>query len=248
VIVLKTKAEIEKMRAAGKIVGQTLKMLRKMVAPGVKTAVLDAAAEAFIRKQGAVPTFKGYHGFPAALCISVNEEVVHGFPSGRRLKEGDILSIDCGATLNGYIGDSAVTICVGHCDPAVTALVETTEKALYAAIAAANPGNRLGDISHAVEKVARASNYGIVREYCGHGVGRDLHEGPQVPNFGKPGTGPLIRPGWTIAIEPMLNLGGDAVKVLDDGWTVVTSDGRPSAHFEHSIAVTDKGADILTLP
>ncbi len=247
-IVLKTKAEIEKMRAAGKIVGQTLQMLRKMVAPGVKTSALNEAAEKFIRKRGASPTFKGYHGFPAGLCISVNEQVVHGFPSARRLKEGDILSIDCGATLNGYIGDSAVTICVGQCAPEILALVETTEKALHAAIAAATPGNRLGDISHAVEKIARASNYGIVREYCGHGVGRDLHEGPQVPNFGKPGSGPLIRPGWTIAIEPMLNLGGDSVKVLDDGWTVVTEDGRPSAHFEHSIAVTDNGADILTLP
>ena len=246
-IVLKTKAEIEKMRAAGKIVAETLKLLRKMVAPGVKTAALDKAAERHIRERGAAPTFKGYNGFPSALCISLNEQVVHGFPSARRLREGDILSIDCGATLNGYIGDSAITICVGRCDPAVTALVETTEKALHAAIAAAIPGSRLGDVSHAVEKVARASNYGIVREYCGHGVGRELHEGPQVPNFGKPGTGPTLRPGWTIAIEPMLNLGGDAVKVLDDGWTVVTQDGRPSAHFELTIAVTDEGADILTL-
>lgn len=247
-IVLKTKAEIEKMRAAGKIVGQTLEMLRRMVAPGVKTNSLNEAAERFIRKQGAAPTFKGYHGFPAGLCISINEQVVHGFPSARRLQEGDIISIDCGATLDGYIGDSAITVCVGQCSPAVTSLVETTEKALFAAIAAALPGNRLGDISHAVELVARAGDYGIVREYCGHGVGQELHEGPQVPNFGKPGTGPQIRPGWTIAIEPMLNLGGDAVQVLDDGWTVVTQDGLPSAHFEHSIAVTQEGADILTLP
>ncbi len=247
-IVLKTKAEIEKMRAAGKVVGQTLAMLRKMVVPGVKTSALNEAAERFIRKQGAAPTFKGYHGFPAGLCISINEQVVHGFPSARRLQEGDIISIDCGATLNGYIGDSAITVCVGQCAPEVMALVETTEKALYAAIAAAKPGGRLGDISYAVEEVALASRYGIVREYCGHGVGRDLHEGPQVPNFGTPGTGPQIRSGWTIAIEPMLNLGGDAVSVLGDGWTVVTQDGSPSAHFEHSIAVTEAGADILTLP
>lgn len=247
-IVLKSGKEIQKMRAAGKIVGQTLERLRNRIAPGVRTQDLNDEAERFIRKQGAYPTFKGYHGFPAGICVSVNEAVVHGFPSQRRLNEGDIISIDCGATLDGYIGDSAITVCVGDCDPHIQALVATTEKALHEAIKATTAGNRLGDVSYAVEKVARAANYGIVREYCGHGVGRELHEGPQVPNYGKPGTGPLIRPGWTIAIEPMLNLGSDAVAVLDDGWTVVTQDSKPSAHFEHTVAVTDNGPEILTLP
>ncbi len=247
-IVLKNKSEIEKMRDAGRIVGQTLQRLRERVAPGVRTTDLDAEAERFIRSHGAVPTFKGYHGFPASVCISINEQVVHGFPSSRRLKEGDIISIDCGATLDGFIGDSAITVCVGRCAADVVALVATTEQALQAAIEAAVPGNRLGDISSAVEHVARGANYGIVREYCGHGVGKELHEGPQVPNYGRPGTGPLLRPGWTIAIEPMLNLGTDAVAVLDDGWTVVTQDALPSAHFEHSIAVTEDGPVILTLP
>ncbi len=247
-IILKTQHQIEKMREAGRIVGQALRHIRKLVAPGVRTSQLDQEAEAFIRRHGATPTFKGYHGFPAATCISVNDQVVHGFPSNRKLKEGDIVSIDCGATLDGFIGDSAITVMVGTCTAAVRQLVETTEQALHAAIAASVPRVRLGDISHAVEEVARRHEYGIVREYCGHGVGKELHEAPQVPNYGIPGSGPLVRVGWTIAIEPMLNLGTHEVVLLEDGWTVVTRDGSRSAHFEHTIAVTEMGPVILTLP
>lgn len=247
-IICKSEIEIAAMREAGRIVGQTLRLLRRMVEPGITTGALDAEAERFIRGKGAVPTFKGYHGFPGSVCISINEQVVHGIPSGRRLKDGDIVSMDCGATLNGYIGDAAITVLVGKVSPRVVELVETTHRALDAAISRSVVGMRLGDISHSVETVARKKGYGVVREYCGHGVGRDLHEPPQVPNYGKPGHGPMAANGWTIAIEPMLNLGGFEVKVLNDGWTVVTSDGKPSAHFEHSIAITNKGPIILTLP
>ncbi len=247
-IICKNASEIEKMRAAGRIVGQTLKRLEKIVAPGVRTLALDREAEAVIRSHGAVPTFKGYRGFPGSICVSINQEVVHGIPSSRKLKEGDIVSIDCGATLNGFIGDAAVTLCVGKCRPELLTLVETTREALDAAVQACVIGHWLGDISHAVQTVAARGDYGVVREYCGHGLGRELHEAPQVPNFGVPGTGPRVSAGWTIAIEPMLNLGGFGVSVLSDGWTVVTADGKPSAHFEHSVAVTPKGPVVLTLP
>ena len=247
-IICKSDKEIAAMREAGRIVGQTLRLLGRMVEPGISTGELDAEAERFIRGKGAVPTFKGYHGFPGSVCVSINEEVVHGIPSGRRLKEGDIVSIDCGATLGGYIGDAAVTVPVGKISPRVAELVETTHLALDAAIGRCVVGMRLGDISHAVELVAGKKGYGVVREYCGHGVGRELHEPPQVPNYGKPGYGPVVANGWTIAIEPMLNLGGFGVRVLSDGWTVVTSDGKPSAHFEHSVAITARGTVLLTLP
>jgi methionyl aminopeptidase len=248
VIICKTDREIEAMREAGRIVGQTLRLMGRLVEPGISTGELDAQAEGFIRKRGAVPTFKGYQGFPGSVCVSINEQVVHGIPSGRKLKDGDIVSIDCGATLNGYIGDAAVTLLVGKVSPRVVELVETTHNALQAAIGRCVVGVRLGDISHSVETVARKKGYGVVREYCGHGVGTELHEAPQVPNYGRPGYGPVVTNGWTIAIEPMLNLGGPGVAVLNDGWTVVTSDGRPSAHFEHSVAITDAGTVILTLP
>jgi methionyl aminopeptidase len=247
-VVIKSEWEIEKMRAAGQIVGQTLRLLRRMVVPGTVTKDLDTEADRFIRGKGAIPTFKGYSGFPASICISVNEQIVHGFPSSRKLKEGDIVSIDCGATLDGYIGDSATTICVGKCSPEVLDLVATTEKSLHAAIALCLPGVHLGTVSHAVETVAGQKNYGVVREYCGHGVGRQLHEPPQVPNYGFSGQGPILSKGWTIAIEPMLNMGTHEVRLLHDGWTVVTKDSKPSAHFEHSIAVTDEKPIILTLP
>ena len=207
-IICKNAREIEKMRAAGRIVGRTLERLEQIVTPGVRTLALDREAEKVIRDAGAVPTFKGYRGFPGSVCVSVNEEVVHGIPSSRKLKEGDIVSIDCGATLDGYIGDAAVTLCVGKCRPEVLRLVDTTCQALAAAVEASVVGHWLGDISHAVQAVAAKENYGVVREYCGHGLGRDLHEAPQVPNFGVPGTGPRVSVGWTIAIEPMLNLGG----------------------------------------
>lgn len=247
-IICKTRKELERMREAGRVVGQTLALMARLVQPGVKTIHLDREAEKFIRSKGATPTFKGYRGFPASLCVSINEQVVHGIPSQRRLKEGDIVSIDCGATLNGYIGDSAVTLPVGRCKPEIIALLQTTREALHAAIEAARIGHRLGDISQAVQSVAEPAGYGIVREYCGHGVGRQLHEAPQIPNVGIPGTGPKVTAGWSIAIEPMLNLGKSRVKELADGWTVVTQDGQPSAHFEHTVGVTPDGPVILTLP
>jgi len=248
VIVCKTAQEIEKMREAGRVVGLALKLMGTLVEPGVKTETLDKEAEKLIRKHNAIPTFKGYGGFPASICVSVNEEVVHGIPGKRRLKEGDIVSIDCGATLNGYIGDAALTLPVGRVDPELVALMETTRAGREAGIDKARVGNRLGDISAAVEARANERRFGVVRDYCGHGVGAELHEAPQVPNYGTPNTGPQILKGWAIAIEPMFNLGTARVRVLNDGWTVVTYDGRPSAHFEHSIAVTEKGPVILTLP
>jgi len=248
VIICKNAQEIEKMREAGRVVAQTLGRLAGLIEPGVRTGRLDREAERFILKKGAVPTFKGYMGFPGSVCVSVNEEVVHGIPGQRKLKEGDIVSIDCGATLDGYVGDAAVTFHVGRCRPEVVELVKTTRQALDAAIAASVIGNQLGDISHAVELVAEPMNYGVVQEYCGHGVGTDLHEAPQVPNYGRPRTGVPVREGWTIAIEPMFNMGRFEVETLMDGWTVVTIDGKPSAHFEHTVAVTKDGPVVLTLP
>ena len=247
-IVTKSLDEIEAMRKAGRVVARTLQHIAEMVKPGVKTVTLDRAAEKIIRQSGALPTFKGYHGFPASICVSINEEVVHGIPSARRLKDGDIVSIDCGATLNGYIGDAAITVCVGDCLPEVRSLVDTTRESLMQAISMCLAGNHLGDVSHCVQLCAREKGYGVVKEYCGHGVGRDLHEDPQVPNYGDPRTGPLLSQGLTIAIEPMLNLGTFNVKVKPDGWTVVTADGLPSAHWEHTVAVLDTGPVVLTLP
>lgn len=235
------------MRTAGTIVGDTLKMLRGMAGEGVSLKELDRAAEAYIRSKGGRPTFKGYNGFPASLCLSLNSEVVHGIPNARKLKKGDILSIDCGVTLDGWVGDAAITVAVEPISDEVRALVRVTTQSLMAGIAAAKVGARLGDIGAAIEGAVRPHRYGIVREYCGHGVGRELHEDPQVPNYGSSGSGPRIQSGWCLALEPMVNLGGDAVHTLSDGWTVVTNDGRPSAHCEHSIAITDAGVEILTL-
>lgn len=243
----KSEANIKAMRAAGAIVGDTLRMLRGMIQEGITLRELDRAAEALIRGRGAKPTFKGYHGFPASLCLSLNHEVVHGIPNLRKLKNGDILAIDCGATLDGWVGDAAISVAVGDVGDELTTLIETTRQSLMAGIGAARVGNRLGDIGHAIESVIHPKGYGIVREYCGHGVGRALHEDPQVPNYGKPGTGPRIQSGWCLALEPMVNLGGDDVHTLSDGWTVVTDDGKASAHYECSIAITDAGAEILTL-
>jgi methionyl aminopeptidase len=245
-IVRKSKREIDKMRAAGRIVADTLNKVIAMVEPGVAISELDRMAEANVRSYGALPTFKGYRGFPATLCTSVNEQVVHGIPSERKLEDGDIISVDCGATLDGYVGDSAVTIPVGNISDAIKHLLEVTEKSLFAGIDAARVGNRLFDISAAIEASVEPHGYGIVRDYCGHGVGRQLHEQPQVPNFGRLGTGPRIRAGWCLALEPMVNLGTHEVVTLEDGWTVVTEDRMPSAHFEHSIAVTADGPIILT--
>jgi methionyl aminopeptidase len=245
-IIRKSAKEIEKMRAAGQVVADTLKKVIAMVKPGVTLLELDTMAEDNVRSFGATPTFKGYRGFPATLCTSINEEVVHGIPGPRALQEGDILSVDCGATLNGFVGDSAVTIPVGNVSDDIKKLLDVTEKSLYEGIKAARLGNRLFDISYAVQSYVDQFGYGIVRDYCGHGVGQDLHEEPQIPNYGSPSKGPRIKSGWCLAIEPMVNLGTHAVETLDDGWTVVTLDRMPSAHFEHSIAVTDNGPIILT--
>jgi methionyl aminopeptidase len=247
VIHRKSDVQISKMRQAGAIVGDTLRMLRGMAAEGVSLRDLDRAAESHIRGRGGKPTFKGYHGFPATLCLSLNHEVVHGIPNNRKLKKGDILAIDCGVTLDDWVGDAAITVMIEPVAADVRTLVETTYASLHAGIAAAKVGARLGDIGAAIEGVINRGGYGIVREYCGHGVGRNLHEDPQVPNYGSAGSGPRVQAGWCLALEPMVNLGGDGVYTLDDGWTVVTSDGKPSAHVEHSIAITDGGVQILTL-
>jgi methionyl aminopeptidase len=245
-VIRKSKTEIEKMRAAGQIVARVLKRLSVMVQPGITTRDLDAEAERLIREAGAAPTFKGYHGYPASICASINDEVVHGIPSNRKLREGDIIGIDCGATLHGYVGDAAVTVAVGQTRPEVQKLMEVTRKSLLEAIAKCRVGNRLGDVCHAVQAYVEPLGYSVVRNFCGHGIGRAMHEDPQVPNYGKPGTGPVLREGWVLAIEPMVNIGRHDVKVLSDGWTVITLDGRPSAHFEHTVAITADGPQILT--
>jgi len=249
-IVRKSRAEIEKMRRAGQVVADVHKMLRDFVVPGVTTSAMDAKAEALIRKAGASPTFKGYQVgpqvFPASLCISINEEIVHGIPSSRVVHEGDVVSVDCGATLDGYVGDSAVTLVVGKADKEIQELVDRTRMSLYEAIKVSLPGNRIGDIGSAVESYIDPFGYGIVEDFCGHGVGRRLHEAPQIPNYGIPGTGRRLKTGWCLAIEPMVNLGTHETQMMDDGWTVITADKLVSAHWEHSIAITDEGPIILT--
>jgi methionyl aminopeptidase len=235
------------MREAGRLVGEVLTELTGMVAPGVTTADLDAAAEKRILAAGAVPAFKGYHGYPATICASVNEEVIHGIPSGRRvLKAGDIISIDVGASLDGYFGDSAVTLAVGAVTQEAATLLRATEESLYKAIERARPGNRISDIGHAVQQHVEAFGFSVVREFVGHGIGQKMHEEPQVPNYGEPGRGPRLAEGMVLAIEPMVNAGKPAVKVLADGWTAVTRDGSVSAHFEHTVAVTAGEPWILT--
>jgi len=246
-IIRKSKTEIERMRASGLIVARVLERLAEMVAPGVTTRDLDHEAEQMIVAAGAYPTFKGYHGYPSSICASINDEVVHGIPSKRKLRDGDIVGIDCGATYMGYVGDSAVTVPVGNVSEAVKRLMDATQKSLYKAIEKCRVGNRLGDVCNAVQSYVEPLGYSVVKNYCGHGVGRAMHEEPQVPNYGKPGTGPVLREGWVIAIEPMINLGHEDVKVLSDGWTVITLDGQPSAHFEHTVAITHDGPQILTL-
>jgi methionyl aminopeptidase len=246
-IIRKSKAEIEKMRAAGQIVAQVLDSLSTLVAPGVTTRDLDREAERMIRDAGAIPTFKGYHGYPASICTSINDEVVHGIPGNRKLRDGDIIGIDCGATYLGYVGDSAVTVPVGSISEPIRKLLCCARQSLYKAIEKCRVGNRLGDVCNAVQAYVEPMGYGIVRNYCGHGIGRAMHEEPQVPNYGKPGTGPVLREGWVLAIEPMVNLGHHDVKVLSDGWTVITLDGKPSAHFEHTVAITENGPRILTV-
>ena len=247
-IVLKSEQEIALMRAAGSLVGQTLELLKKAVCPGITTKELDHMAEQFIRRAGAVPAFKGYCGFPASICSSINEQVVHGIPGPRQLQDGDIISIDIGVKLNRYYGDAAITLPVGEVDPAILKLLSVTEQALNKAIEQAIKGNRLSDISHAVQLHAEAYGYGVVRDYVGHGIGQRMHEDPQIPNYGPPGRGPLLKSGMTLAIEPMINCGTPDVEVLADDWTVVTVDRKISAHFEHTVAITEGEPEILTLP
>lgn len=234
------------MRASGQLVGRVLRELRAMVEPGITTLEVDRAAEKMIRDAGAHPTFKGYNGFPFSICASVNEQVVHGFPSDYELKEGDIFSIDVGVTLDGFVGDTAVTVPVGKIADDRLRLIRVTEECLQRAIEQCWPGKYLGDIGHAVQSHAEAHGYSVVRDYVGHGIGRRMHEDPQIPNYGKPGKGIKIKKGYVFAIEPMINLGSLHTKTLKDGWTVVTVDGQPSAHVEHTIAITDEGPEVLT--
>ena len=235
------------MRAAGRLVGEVLTALGKIVAPGVTTGELDAMAEKLIRDAGATPAFKGYHGYPATICSSINEEVIHGIPSRQRaLQEGDIISIDVGASLDGYYGDSAITVPVGRISDEAAALLRVTEDALYKAIDVVKPGGRVSDIGHAVQQHVEAHGFSVVREFVGHGIGQRMHEDPQVPNYGEAGRGPRLAEGMVLAIEPMVNAGKPAVKVLGDGWTAITKDRSLSAHFEHTVAVTADGAWILT--
>ena len=245
-IVCKSPAEIEKMRAASQLVAQVLEELAAMVAPGVATADLDAAAERKVRAAGAEPAFKGYRGYPATLCASANEQVIHGIPNRTPLKAGDIISLDMGVKLNGYYGDSAVTVPVGAVAEEVTALLRVTQEALEKGIAQVRVGARISDIGHAIQKHVEAHGFSVVREFVGHGIGASLHEEPQIANYGEPGRGPRLAEGMTLAIEPMVNMGKPGVKVLADGWTAVTRDGSLSAHFEHTVAVTKSGPDILT--
>ena len=246
-IIGKSKRELDKMRASGRLVGQVLAHLRTLVAPGVTTMEIDRAAEKMIRDAGALPTFKGYNGFPYSICASVNEQIVHGFPSNYRLKEGDIFSIDVGVTLEGFVGDTAATVPVGKVSEDRLKLIRVTEECLERAIEQCRAGKHLGDIGWAVQEHAEANGYSIVRDYVGHGIGRRMHEDPQIPNYGRPGLGQKIKSGYVFAVEPMVNLGSHHTKVLADGWTVVTVDGQPSAHAEHTIAITEEGPEVLTL-
>ena len=247
-IVIKTVKEVEKMRRAGGIVREVLYAVRAMVKPGVTTLELEKVAETMIEKAGAKPAFKGYHGFPCVLCTSLNEQVVHGIPSGKTvLREGDILSVDCGAVIDGYYGDSAITIPVGKVAAGTQRLLDITQGSLERAIKTVRPGATLGDVGAAVQEMVEAEGFSVVKEFVGHGIGTHMHEDPQIPNFGQRGRGVRLREGMVLAIEPMVNAGGDAVRVLKDGWTAVTEDGSLSAHFEHTVAVTKDGAAILTL-
>jgi methionyl aminopeptidase len=247
-IICKSDAELKLMREAGRIVAETHRLMAQAIRPGITTKELDLIADKYIRSQGAIPSFKGYNGFPASICASTNEELVHGFPGSRKLIEGDIISIDIGAQYQGYHGDSAWTYGVGQISDTAKKLLEVTEASLYAGLAEAKPDVRLYTISHAIQKYAEAEGFSIVREYVGHGIGANLHEEPQIPNYGPPDRGPRLKPGMVLAIEPMVNAGERFVKTLDDGWTVVTVDGSLCAHFEHTIAITEDGYEILTLP
>lgn len=246
-IILKSETEVSKIQAACRIVAETLEILRERVKPGITTGELDQIAEEQILARGGKPAFKGYRDFPATLCVSVNQEVVHGIPSSRRvLASGDIVGLDLGAIRDGFYGDAAITVPVGAISEEVRRLIQVTEASLYKGIEQAVPGNRLSDISHAVQSWVEKAGFSVVRDFVGHGIGRNLHEEPQVPNYGEPGKGPRLKTGMVLALEPMVNMGKYEVRVLNDRWTVVTSDGSFSAHFEHTISITDNGPVILT--
>jgi methionyl aminopeptidase len=245
-IILKSKKEIDKMAEACQIVAMTLAYLSEKVRPGITTKELELMADSFIREQGAIPAFKGYRGYPASICTSVNNEVIHGIPSERVLEEGDILGIDLGVYKNGFYGDAAYTFPVGKITPEAERLLRVTERALYLGIANAKVNNRISDISYTIQSFVESNGFSVVRAFVGHGIGRNLHEDPQVPNFGEPGKGPRLKAGMTLAIEPMVNEGTHEVVILEDGWTAVTLDGKLSAHFEHTILVTDDEPVILT--
>jgi len=247
-VIKKSPAEIEAMKEAGRVSAKALRIVGEHVKPGVSTFELDAIAEEVIRSEGGIPAFKGYSGFPASICASVNEQIVHGIPSKKViLQSGDIISIDTGAIVGGWVGDNAWTFAVGGISPEKKKLLQVTEKAMWAGIEAAYPGNRLGDIGHAVQSVAEAAGFSVVREYVGHGIGRNMHEDPNVPNWGRRHTGLPLEPGMVIAIEPMVNAGTHKTRLMSDGWLVNTRDGRPSAHFEKTVAITDKGPMLLTV-
>jgi methionyl aminopeptidase len=246
VIVCKSPAEVERMRGAGQLVAGVLEELQRLVAPGVTTSELDHVAEARITAAGGIPAFKGYRGYPATICASVNEQVIHGFPSARKLVEGDILSIDVGAFLGGYCGDAAITVPVGQISERAAELLRVTEEALSRAIDRVRIGARISDIGHAVQAHVEANGLSVVREFVGHGIGVAMHEEPQIPNYGPTGHGPRLAEGMVLAIEPMVNVGKPGVRILEDGWTAVTRDGTLSAHFEHTVAVTVNGPDVLT--
>jgi methionyl aminopeptidase len=247
VIILKSSQEIERMKIPCKIVAETLELLRQMIKPGITTLALDQFAETHARKSKAVPAFKGYSGYPFSLCCSVNSQVVHGFPTDKELKPGDLLSIDFGVVFDGFYGDAAITVAIGKVETSAQSLMKITEEALYKGIEKATVNNHLSDISAAVQKHAEINGFSIVREFVGHGIGRSLHESPQIPNFGKPGRGVKLKQGMVLAIEPMINEKGPDVGVLADGWTAVTLDGGLSAHFEHTVAITAHGPEILTI-
>jgi len=245
-IIVKSPREIEQLKRSNAIVAEVFEKLKKMIEPGITTKELDQVAEEYILLKGGRPAFKGYRGFPATLCISINEEVVHGIPGQRRLKEGDIVSLDVGVNFVGYFGDAAITLPVGEVDPEAKRLLEVTEKALYIGIEKAKRGNRLFDISYAIQRWVESHGFSVVRDFVGHGIGKDLHEEPQIPNFGAPHQGPRLEKGMVFALEPMVNEGTYEVRILSDGWTVVTADGKRSAHFEHTVAITEDGAEILS--
>ena len=247
-VILKSPAEIEAMKEAGRLSAAVLREVGARCVPGVSTLELDEFAEQYIRAHGGIPTFKGYGGFPGSICTSINEQIVHGIPSSRvKLKSGDIVSVDVGATVDGWAGDNAWTFAVGNVAPSVRRLLETTEKCMWAGISAARVGNRLGDIGHAVQSVAKTAGFGVVRDYTGHGIGRDMHEDPQVPNYGMKHTGMKLVEGMVLAIEPMITMGTHKTRVVHDGWLVVTQDGKPAAHFEKTVAITKDGPVLVSV-